>query len=334
MALRHRRAERQGAELAKVTTRPPQELEGAVLARAFLCVGAVALGTAALPFSSTAPTGAAAALGALALAIGALASWAGRRLPGWARHALLAATTVAVTLSLLLSTTPTGRAVTAFGYVWVAVFTAWFHPRRLAAAHVASIGAGLALGLALTDSPAPLQTWGFVMATVAGVAAAVNRAVARLQELADRDQLTGLLNRRAFTGAAEAAMSASSRSQRPLCLALIDLDGFKQVNDERGHVAGDDLLTETAQRWRTGLRSGDTLARLGGDEFAVLMPATTAAQAAAALRHLRQAHQEGRWSAGVAEWRGEDLASWMHQADQLLYGDKQRRRADRAVFTA
>ncbi|MGI4879382.1 MAG: putative bifunctional diguanylate cyclase/phosphodiesterase [Janthinobacterium lividum] len=91
----------------------------------------------------------------------------------------------------------------------------------------------------------------------------------KVSDLAYRDSLTGLANRRAFLDALREASSA--RPRRALAMAMIDLDGFKVINDTYGHRTGDELLAETAKRFR-GLKMGDAvIARLGGDEFAVLL---------------------------------------------------------------
>ncbi len=100
---------------------------------------------------------------------------------------------------------------------------------------------------------------------------------ARLQQLLDgesvlarTDPLTGLQNRRGFREALEIELARSRRSGVHLCLAYIDIDNFKNVNDARGHLAGDDLLRHFAAALRETIRGGDLAARLGGDEFGVL----------------------------------------------------------------
>lgn len=90
----------------------------------------------------------------------------------------------------------------------------------------------------------------------------------QLREQANTDPLTGLLNRRALIAAAERAFAESGEK---VSLALIDLDGFKAVNDRHGHAAGDDLLVEVAQRMRMAVDGRVVLARLGGDEFALML---------------------------------------------------------------
>jgi diguanylate cyclase (GGDEF)-like protein len=90
-----------------------------------------------------------------------------------------------------------------------------------------------------------------------------------LHSLAHSDPLTGLLNRRGFDDALAVALG-SATAERLLALYVLDLDGFKPVNDQFGHDVGDELLRVAAQRLRSSVRSGDAVARLGGDEFVVM----------------------------------------------------------------
>ena len=112
------------------------------------------------------------------------------------------------------------------------------------------------------------------------------RYEARLIELAEHDELTGLLNRRGFQRELERHMAHARRYRPPGALLIIDLDNFKEINDELGHKAGDDLLADLARRMSQRLRSSDVLARLGGDEFAVILPHASVEQALAAAHSL------------------------------------------------
>jgi diguanylate cyclase (GGDEF)-like protein len=94
----------------------------------------------------------------------------------------------------------------------------------------------------------------------------------KLEQIAYFDSLTGLPNRVLLGDRLRQAMVQGRRRERLLAVALIDLDGFKAVNDTHGHHAGDQLLTALAVRMKLALREGDTLARLGGDEFVVVLP--------------------------------------------------------------
>jgi diguanylate cyclase (GGDEF)-like protein len=94
---------------------------------------------------------------------------------------------------------------------------------------------------------------------------------AELRYQAFHDPLTGLANRALFIDRATHALKLHSRDRRPLVICFLDLDGFKEVNDQFGHNTGDDLLKEVSRRFREQLSEADTLARFGGDEFAVLL---------------------------------------------------------------
>jgi diguanylate cyclase (GGDEF)-like protein len=129
------------------------------------------------------------------------------------------------------------------------------------------------------------------LAIVLGVAAVVAAAfVARLarraraaESLALRDALTGLPNRSLLDDRLEQALHRSRRTMEAFALMVVDLDGFKEVNDIRGHEAGDQVLQDVARRLESVVRASDTVARVGGDEFVVLSLGTGAEEEAAAL---------------------------------------------------
>ncbi|HWW62153.1 MAG TPA: diguanylate cyclase [Thermoanaerobaculia bacterium] len=96
----------------------------------------------------------------------------------------------------------------------------------------------------------------------------------QLEELSGRDDLTGIFNRRHFGTMLDRAFAQSHRYRRPLSVAIIDIDHFKDINDSFGHQAGDVVLAEVAKRFSRSVRSSDYLARYGGEEFVVLLPET------------------------------------------------------------
>ncbi len=131
---------------------------------------------------------------------------------------------------------------------------------------------------------------------IATVVAAIARTAVTFREVrsfnevkqqARTDELTGLANRRALLLEGERVL-ATATARRPAALLLLDLDGFKEVNDSLGHHAGDQLLRQMGPRLEAGLRPGDLLARLGGDEFAVLIPEGGLDEAQARAERLRE----------------------------------------------
>jgi diguanylate cyclase (GGDEF)-like protein len=93
-----------------------------------------------------------------------------------------------------------------------------------------------------------------------------------IREMALRDPLTGLPNRKLLYDRLEVAIAAARRNRRLLALMYLDLDGFKEVNDRLGHAAGDELLIGFSRRLGSALRDSDTVGRMGGDEFTILIP--------------------------------------------------------------
>ena len=156
--------------------------------------------------------------------------------------------------------------------------------------------------------------------------------LSQVQALAATDELTGLANRRTWNDRLERALAATGAAG--CCVALLDLDRFKALNDDHGHEAGDRALRENAEAWLAELRPQDTLARLGGDEFAVLLPDCDVHSARRVIERLRAATRPGvSCSAGIAAWdRHETAAELQARADAMLYHAKLGGR-DRTVAT-
>jgi diguanylate cyclase (GGDEF)-like protein len=148
--------------------------------------------------------------------------------------------------------------------------------------------------------------------------------LARLKEVARRDDLTGLLNRRAWEEELPRELSRSRRSGNPLCVAMLDLDFFKNYNDQRGHQAGDRLLKQSASAWDRELRESDTLARYGGEEFSVALPGCRLENAKDIVERLRAVMPGDQTvSAGVVCWNGRETAEELvGRADAALYEAK------------
>lgn len=159
--------------------------------------------------------------------------------------------------------------------------------------------------------------------TVQGLHETIRAQASRLRHLAHTDELTGLPNRRAWDAALDTAIAVAARRGEPLCVALIDVDGFKGVNDAGGHGAGDELLAALTAAWLTEVRRADTLARTGGDEFAVLLPDCSVTPAFDVLDRVREAGRPSTASIGLAQWDGRETAVTLtRRADAAMYEAK------------
>src|SRR3954464_1647903 len=179
------------------------------------------------------------------------------------------------------------------------------------------------------------------LALRAGPAIENARRFREARQLADLDVLTGLHNRRYFHETLARECARAHRYERKLSLIVFDLDDFKAINDRIGHLAGDSVLAETAERVKDVVRSADVACRVGGDEFAVLLPESVASDADQLYHRLlgavgsRPVGQAGRLSvsAGIAELRGDDdPTSFFERADEALYRAKERGKAQVVAY--
>ena len=199
--------------------------------------------------------------------------------------------------------------------------------------HVGGIGREVATGPDLVDQVEALRRR--YQESVSQLASLTGR----LRELARIDSLTGVLNRRAFLDHADGEWVRHRRHKHALSCAMIDVDGFKRINDTYGHAAGDALLQHIGTLLRATLRASDLPARLGGDEFVALMPETNLEGALAlgerllsrlAASPLTALAQDitATLSVGVASADGVDsLEALMAKADAALYRSKNEGRA-------
>jgi diguanylate cyclase (GGDEF)-like protein len=158
----------------------------------------------------------------------------------------------------------------------------------------------------------------------------------QMQELASRDGLTGLLNRRVFEEVLAREFKASRRYHAPASLLLVDVDHFKRVNDLFGHAAGDDVLKAVAALMHRAVRDTDSVGRCGGEEFGIVLPHTSLVSAAVLAERLRD--QIGRHefdtdggrvritvSMGIAQLPDGTIhavSEWMAAADAAMYDAK------------
>jgi len=181
---------------------------------------------------------------------------------------------------------------------------------------------------------------------VLGVAMAglqtLRRREAQMARLIIQDQLTNVLNARAFADRLGQELDRNRRYPRPLALMYMDLDNFKVINDTHGHQTGDAVLRLVADAMRSSVRQADVVGRLGGDEFAVLMPETDAQLADAAakrliasLRNVFKGTPNVTASIGVVSCTATDASTddLLRRADQAMY-DAKKSGKDRVVQVA
>jgi diguanylate cyclase (GGDEF)-like protein len=311
------------------------------VALAFLCAGALAsLAGTLVPDPDTRDHG---ALLGLSLACGVLALglavW--RRPPGAVLAALpavgLVLALVAVAVAKPLASTPT--------YALLPILASAYYgsPRRLAVETGAYI-AGLAAVLAVWVEPGTRMAV-YIGTVIPAVCVAVVVAMLRqrvdahvdgLEDRADTDALTGLLNHGAFGAALEDALERAPATGRPATLLLLDVDHFKLVNDRYGHLEGDRMLRVVSDVLAAHKRRGDLLGRVGGEEFALLLPDAGLHAAHGVAERVRVAVREATIagpcpltvSIGIAT-SSPALATTdqlLHAADRALYAAKARGR--------
>lgn len=163
---------------------------------------------------------------------------------------------------------------------------------------------------------------------------ALSRYQARIEQLATTDELTGLLNRHAFSILQERLLAVYRRDQKPLSVLLVDVDFFKSINDQHGHLVGDQVLARIGKLLKAGLRESDIAVRWGGEEFLLVLQGCASAEAARIAGQLRASialaqldpekpELSATISIGVAEFDGsETFEQTIGRADQALYGAK------------
>jgi len=159
-------------------------------------------------------------------------------------------------------------------------------------------------------------------------------AVEKVREMAIRDDLTGLFNRRHLLDILERQRALAGRKGVPFAVCYVDLDHFKKINDRHGHDWGDRVLRQFSELALSGMRDGDFFGRLGGEEFLLVLPQSDAHGALLVAERLRQRWREQRFDAqggpatvslsvGVADYRdGESVDELLNRADQGLYKAK------------
>ena len=266
---------------------------------------------------------------AVAAVCAALRAALGERLPRWSLQVDVGLGNLLV--SLVAAAAASEHTNLAVLYLLVEIFALLYLPLRSALGHTGAAGAAYAIVLGVgprTAEPAVIA-WLSVFGTAIVLGAVVAGLMSVLRVAAQEDSLTGLVNRRSWDERLDAELERSVRSGEAVSVVVLDLDGFKAVNDAHGHDAGDRLLQAAARSWQAATRGGgDLVARLGGDEFGLLAPGSDEIGARHLARRLIEALPEGvSASVGVATWdRVEGASDLLRRADRAMYQAKRRRR--------
>jgi len=213
-------------------------------------------------------------------------------------------------------------------YIWLALVASLFLAPLRTWLHLGVIALAYAVVLALDGNRGAPAEWLFIVGTAA-VTTLVTLAIRNeLLLISERDPLTSLPNRAGLERVLEREIAKAQRSMAPLAVAVLDLDDFKSLNDNSGHLAGDEALIASARTWQTALRRSDVLARFGGDEFVVVLPGSTALQAGHIIQRMRNGQGGWKFSAGLASWDGaESPLELIARADGALYQAKAKHRS-------
>lgn len=256
---------------------------------------------------------------------GFVASSLGRNhLPSWVLHIEVVIGSVLVTVLAAIGVSQ--RIPMASMYVWVVIFCALYFELPSVLAHCSLCG--LMFAVVLATSPKVhdgAAVWLSIFGTAAVVGAIVLGLVNALRIQALQDPLTELPNRRWWDQRLEEEIARANRAGAPLSVGVMDLDGFKAINDTLGHQSGDRLLCELCKLWcRQARASGDFLARIGGDEFALIVPGLSHQDTDTYAQRLRSVVPHGiSVSIGMASWDGKESAgTLLHRADQTMYREK------------
>ncbi|MCP5009557.1 MAG: GGDEF domain-containing protein [Aestuariibacter sp.] len=208
--------------------------------------------------------------------------------------------------------------------LFMLITTAWMKYRALATAFNNGIGAILSISdmslvlivaiksvmwmvdqredviaIPLSSKNSPTLMWVYILLiifiNVTAVGTTVSRLIIRMKHLAEHDQLTGLLNRRAFEVKLYDYFALYQRYNMPFSIVMLDIDHFKKINDRYGHASGDEAIVNTARIFKSSVRQTDIVARFGGEEFIILLPGQNATDALEVANKIGHAIRTTAW---------------------------------------
>lgn len=302
-----------------------------VTALLWAIAGAIALAAILLPHGSSVNVTGWIGMAGFAGIVSVTELLLGERLPLWPNYVTQVLSVAAISAGIEFAhKSPLAFAICSL-FLLPTIFAASNYPTPLLLVYLA-LQSGVSAGVLLTSGvPGAIAGWVALTGTTCTVGVVVHLQQQALKVAAVTDPLTGLANRRAFEPMLAHELARCDRLGHPLCVAVIDLDGFKEVNDTLGHQEGDRVLAQLSSAWSSALRPFDILARAGGDEFVLLLPSTDTSQAVEVLGRLARASSQD-FSAGVAlATHGSGVEDMLHRADGACYAAKHTGRRQVAV---
>ncbi len=331
-----------GVNLSRDLARGPEVLRTTVIGVLMIAGGALAAVTVILPPAGTGSDAVVLVVGAIAAAIGLALAVPRRPRPEW----LLGIVALGGTALITIATYEGGDGMTGTDdnemlYIWICLFSFYFFGFGHAVAQLGAVGLAYALLLhvqnvgledAATRMVVTMSTLLVTGLLVARLRRWLNSSLSDLTDRARLDSLSGLLNRRALEERAAIELARRRRDQSSVGMLIVDIDGFKAINDTSGHIAGDEIICKVARVLEDETREVDVVARVGGDEFAILLPGASTVATAAIAERLRDAVHEalaehagaGGISIGVAVGpnAGDTLEDLWQVADGAMYQAK------------
>ncbi len=248
------------------------------------------------------------------------------RTPIWFLHTQVLAILFLSCLLVYTSTTNLDMVSSSFVLFGVTMYSAYWFKRRTALVYMGIGAASYLIAIILAGELELMFVPWFTISTVCiAIGATFSTVVLHLYTQAVTDNLTGLLNRSGLQMMID-LQTVTDKTSFPRALLLIDLDGFKLLNDSKGHLAGDQLLKSLGATWSEVKRANDVIVRTGGDEFLFILSAMNLEDAEMFVKRLKNvSHCE--WSYGITLWeRNEDFDHAMRRVDALLYKNKASKR--------
>lgn len=244
----------------------------------------------------------------------------------WFLQAVVTGNVLVIAWTIATAPMALGAAANLFGLVGLGAYVGiWFTARQAGLQMLLAIVVS-ALGVVVREDRAQfLALWVTGILTAFTLSLLLHVLMRHQARLAGLDPLTGVLTRAGLATIIDRP-TATSRLRQPLSIAVLDLDGFKAVNDQQGHEAGDDMLRAVGEQLRHSTRETDVVARLGGDEFLIILGGTTAFRAEEIITRL-VGHLPISASFGIAAWQpGADFDAVLRSADAAMYAQKPNRR--------